>query len=225
MEEKTITIEIRQEVAAMLVLLVVGIVLVCGAFIIPAKSAELWPALSAGGVASAVYLIVLLVFMLRMPIRGTKRWLTVLVSVVVLGTTAYSWVSMKNYGMWRKERLMDVRRLIGSGIRETKSSDYLLRTLDAYYRQGEHKRESLAEIFKNQNNGAVVGSNVHPAEYTGDETKIFVEQLETDRIVLISQETFIKGKNPEFRNYDGKTGMVQDAYVLTAKGLAHESQN
>ena len=167
-EEETITIEIRQEVAAMLVLLVVGIVLVCGAFIIPAKSAELWPALSAGGVASAVYLIVLLVFMLRMPIRGTKRWLTVLVSVVVLGTTAYSWVSMKNYGMWRKERLMDVRRLIGSGIRETKSSDYLLRTLDAYYRQGEHKRESLAEIFKNQNNGAVVGSNVHPAEYTGD---------------------------------------------------------
>ena len=225
MEEKTITIEIRQEVAAMLVLLVVGIVLVCGAFIIPAKSAELWPALSAGGVASAVYLIVLLVFMLRMPIRGTKRWLTVLVSVVVLGTTAYSWVSMKNYGMWRKERLMDVRRLIGSGIRETKSSDYLLRTLDAYYRQGEHKRESLAEIFKNQNSGAVVGSNVHPAEYTGDETKFFVEQLETDRIVLISQETFIKGKNPEFRNYDGKTGMVQDAYVLTAKGLAHESQN
>jgi hypothetical protein len=225
MEEETITIEIRQEVAVMLVFLVVGIVLVCAAYSIPGKTAELWPALSAGGIASATYLIALLVFILRKPLGWKVRLLTVLASVIVLGTTAYSWILMENYGMWRKERLLEVRGLIGSGIRETKSSDCLLRTLDAYYRQGEHRRESLAEIFKNQNNGAVIGSNVHPAEYAGDEIRIFVEQLETDRIVLISQETFIKGMNPEFKNYDGKTGMVQDAYVLTAKGLEHESQN
>jgi hypothetical protein len=55
--------------------------------------------------------------------------------------------------------------------------------------------------------------------------KVVVESLDPDRIVLVSQETSVKGRDPNFKNYDGKSGMVQERFILTEEGITYVSEN
>jgi hypothetical protein len=70
-----------------------------------------------------------------------------------------------------------------------------------------------------------VGINIYKSDFEGDSLKTFIQSLEPRRVVLVSQETYVNGRDPEFKNYNGQKGMIQEKCTLTEQGLNYESEN
>ena len=225
MEKTTVTIEIKQEVSITLLWIVAGGLAVSIAFLLPAKSTELWPALNAAGIAAAIYLVAFLVYVLRSPLSLRWRAIVAIVSIVVLPTMAYTWIRTEDQSRWQAEELMKVREVIGKGIRLYYMPGPLLKTLAVYYEQGQRKKETLADVFRRLHKGVAEGSNIYKPQWEGDKMTIIVEALEPEKIALVSQETYVKGRNPSFKNNNGQTGMVQEKFILTPRGITHVSEN
>jgi hypothetical protein len=225
MEKESITIEIKQEVSVTLLWIVAGVILVSAAFFLAPQSIELWPALNAAGIAAALYLAALLFYVLRKPLPGRPRIVVGIVAVVVISSAVFSWTRMQDQTQWQANQLMKIRAVIGRGVKVTEIAHPLLKSLDAYHLQGTRKANTLADEFRKMYPGVVAGSNIFKPRWEGDDMTIMVETLDPDRIVLLSQETFVKGRDPQFKNYDGKTGMIQEKFVLTEKGITHVSEN
>ena len=64
-----------------------------------------------------------------------------------------------------------------------------------------------------------------PPEYEGAQPTTFIAAVSDHEIVLVGQEMYVNGRDPGFKNYDGKTGMLQARATLTEKGLKYESEN
>ena len=225
MEEKNITIEIRQEVAVMLVFIVAGIIFVSAAFTIPLKSPELWPALNAGGIAAGIYLAALLVYVLREPLPMRTRIVAGVIGLVAMIAVTFTWIRNEDRTRWQADLIVKICATIGRNIFSTAMPEYLLKTLDEYHQQKPHQKEFLGDIFRRLHNNPSVGSNIHTQSYPNDPIRVFIKTLDRDLIVLVGQETYAKGRDLSFRNYDGKIGMVQERYTLTEKGMIHESEN
>jgi hypothetical protein len=225
MEKTTVTIEIKQEVSIALLWIAAGVVVVSLAFLLAPRSTELWPALDAAGVAVAVYLIALLAYVLRKPLSTWLRILVGGIALVVLGCTAFTWLSMEDQTLRQGEQVMRFRKLAGRVRMYYEVPQPLLKTLEAYYQKGGAKNESLADMFRKLHPGVAVGSSIHKPMWEGDPLRVMVEALDPDRIVLVSEETYVVGRDPNFRNYDGKTGIVQEKFILTEKGITHVSEN
>jgi hypothetical protein len=94
-----------------------------------------------------------------------------------------------------------------------------------YYRQDTKGARTLADVFNQLHQGATAGRNIHKSEGEWDKTTVMVETLEPDRIVLVSQETYVPGRDSSFKNYNGQTGMLQEKFTLTERGITHVSEN
>lgn len=225
MEKHTVTIEIKQEVSITLLWIVVGVVFVSLAFLLTPSSPELWPSLNAAGIAGALYLIVMLTYALRKPVgTATRVWIGI-AAIVVLALGGFTWMRMQDQTEWQAQTLMHIRGVIGRGVMRYDMSGAVLKTLNEFYKQSGAKKESLADIFLRQNNGASVGSNIHKPEWHTDARQVIVKKLEPGMIELVSQETYVKGRDPQFRNYNGQLGMIQEQFILTEKGITHVSEN
>lgn len=225
MEKESITIEIKQEVSITLLWIAAGVILVSATFFLTPQTTELWPAINTAGIAATLYFAALMAYVLRKPLAAKWRMVFGIVSIVVIGCGAYRWIGMQEETHWQVDQIMKVRVVIGRGIKMVEMAPPLLKTLDAYCRQGPKKSMSLADEFKQMHAGVTTGSDIRTPEWEGDDMAVVVETLEPNRIVLVSQETFVKGRNPSFRNHDGKTGMLQEKFILTEKGLTHVSEN
>jgi len=225
MEKNTVTVEIKQEVSVTLLWIVGGVILVSLVFLLVPPAPDLWPSLNAAGIAGGIYLIAMLTYALRKPVETRLRIWIGIAAVVVLAAGAFTWVQMQNQTEWQAETLMKIRGLIGRGVMRYDMSEAALKTLEEFYREGGAKKESLADIFCRQNGGAAVGVNIHKPEWEGDQRQVIVAKLEPATIELISQETYVKGRNPQFKNRGGQLGMIQEKFILTEKGITHVSEN
>ncbi len=225
MERESITIEIKQEVSITLIWIAAGVILVSATFFLTPQTTELWPPINAAGIVAAVYLIALLSYVLRKPLATRPRIAVGVVAAVVMGCTAFSWTKMYDQSHWQASQLMRIRGVIGRGMRTTELSQPLLKAFDSYYLQGAKKANTLADEFRKMYPGATAGANIFKPRWEGDDMTIMVETLEPDRIVLVSQETFVKGRDPGFKNYNGQNGMLQEKFILTERGLSHVSEN
>jgi hypothetical protein len=70
-----------------------------------------------------------------------------------------------------------------------------------------------------------VGANIRKSEWKGDERQVIVTKLEPAVIELLSQETYVKGRDPQFKNHNGQVGMIQEKFILTEKGITYVSEN
>lgn len=225
MEKGTVTIEIKQEVSITLLWIVAGVVVVSLAFLLTPQSTELWPSINAAGIAAGLYGIALLTFVLRKPL-GTKLRLWISIAALAsMGLMAFTWVRAQEQTHWQAETLMPIRGIIGRGVMRYDMSTALLKTLDEFYKQGPTKKETLAAIFSRLQNGAMAGSDIHKSSWPGDSLKVIVKTLEPGRIELVSQETYVKGRDPQFMNHNGQIGMIQETFILTEKGISHVSEN
>lgn len=225
MEKTTVTIEIRQEVSVTLLWIVAGVVFVSGAFFLAPRSSELWTAINYGGVAAILYLIALLTYALRKPLSLKQRMWMGIAAFVVIALTAFTWVRMESQVHWQAETLMRIRGVIGRGVMRYEMSVPLLKTLDEFYGSGPNVRETLADVFRRQNPGVEVGSNIYKSKWGGDSLRVVVSRLEAELVELLSQETFVPGRDPQFKNRNGQLGMIQEKFVLTNRGIAHVSEN
>lgn len=225
MEKHTVTIEIKQEVSITLLWIVVGVLFVSLAFLLTPSSPELWPSLNAAGIAGALYLIVMLTYALRKPLEMRARVWIGIAAIVVLALGAFTWVRMQDQTEWQAETMIRIRGVIGRGVMRHYMSGASLKTLGEFYQQRGSKKESLADVFRKQNSGVSVGANIHKPEWEGDKWQVIVTKLEPAAIELLSQETFVKGRDLQFKNHNGQLGMIQEKFILTEKGITYVSEN
>jgi hypothetical protein len=225
MEKESITIEIKQEVSITLLWIVAGVILVSATFFLTSQTTELWPAINAAGIAAGIFLFALFAYVLRRPLAMKQRLLVGIIGIFVIGCTTITWMKKQEQAHWQADQLMKIRAVIGRGIKIGEMAPPLLKVLDAYHRQGAKKLNTLAGEFKKLYPAAAVGANIHVSQGEWDELTVMVESLEPNKIVLVSQETYVKGRYPDFKNYDGKTGMLQEKFILTERELTHVSEN
>jgi hypothetical protein len=225
MEKNTVTVEIKQEVSITLLWIVAGVILVSLVFLLAPSSMELWPSLNAAGIAGAVYLIVMLTYALRKPLETKIRVWIGTATIVVLALGAFTWAQMQSDTEWQAEMIVRIRGVIGRGIMLYDMREPTIKILDEFYQQRGSKKESLADIFRKENPGVAVGANIHKPEWESDKSQVIVTKLEPATIELLSQETYVKGRDPQFKNHNGQVGMIQEKFILTEKGITYVSEN
>jgi hypothetical protein len=225
MEKNTVTIEIKQEVSIALLWIVVGVIVVSLVFLLTPASTDLWPATNAAGIAAGIYIIALLTYTLRKPLSMKNRFWIGLSTALVLGLGIFNWTKNQERVHWQAETLMRIRGVIGRGVMRYEMIPAMLGTLREFHHPKSGKIESLAQVFSRLHPGAMVGSNIHQPQWEGDSMKVIVAKLESGQIELLSQETYVHGREPHFRNYNGQSGMLQEKIILTEKGFTHVSEN
>jgi hypothetical protein len=225
MEKTTVTIEIKQEVSITLLWIAAGVAAVSLAFLLAPHSTELWPALNVAGIAAAIYLFALLLYVSRGPLPFRWRAIVGIVTIVVVPCTAFTWIRMEDQSRWQAAQVMKIRAVVGKGIRLYEMPRPLVKTLAAYHEQSPGRKESLGDVFRRLHKGATAGSNIYKPQREGDTMTMIVETLEPDRVALVSQETYVRGRDLGFENYNGQKGMVQEKFILTERGITHVSEN
>ncbi len=202
-----------------------GIAAVTIAFFIPPTSSELWPSINAAAIPVILYVLALGFYTLRSPITRTAR-IIAWISIALVGAATYTaWSTMDSLSHWQHDQLLRIHTVITRGILQTFAPRYELNALEEFHKQRVKKRESLGHIFQRQNNGATLGSNIYKAESSEDSTAIVVRSLSDNEVVLVGSHTYSRGRNPDFKNVNGKIGVVQERFTLTEKGIVYESEN
>jgi hypothetical protein len=205
--------------------LLVGIVAVSVTFFIPPNSPELWPALNTAAIPVIVYILALAFYTLRSPITRKARIIAWISILLVGGATYTSWSEMNELSHYQRNKLLQIHSVIVRGIMGTFIPNSQLDVLEAYYKQGSNRKESLARVFERLNDGAKIGTNISRPEYTDNSISIIVQSLSDNEIVLLGLHSYGKGRKADFKNYGGKAGLIQEKYILTEKGITHESEN
>jgi hypothetical protein len=202
-----------------------GIAAVTLAFFIPPNSSELWPSLNMAIIPAALYILALGFFTLRSPITLKARIIAWGMIALVGGATYSTWTGMDAQSHWQLNQLRKIYTVITRGILQTFAPTYELNALEEYHKQGLKKKESLGQIFQRQNTSATVGTNIYKSENPEDSTSIVIKSLSDNEVILLGLHAYSKGRNPDFKNYNGKVGMVQERFTLTEKGIVYESEN
>jgi hypothetical protein len=202
-----------------------GIAVVTVAFFIPPNSTELWSSLNAAAVPVILYVLALGFYTLRSPITRKARIIAWVSILLVGGATYTSWSEMNALSHYQHNKLLQIHSVIIRGILLARVPTIQLATLEAYHSQVSKKKETLAQVFQRLNDGVAVGANIYKPESPGDSLSIVVQSLSENQVVLLGLHSYSKGRNPEFKNYSGRTGLVQEKYTLTEKGITHESEN
>lgn len=202
-----------------------GIILVSLAFILPGRTVEVWPSLNAAGIAALIYIIALLVYILRNPVPVKHRIIVgvlAFISVIALGA---HWTGMLNTTQWQQKRLLESKSLVVRGTMISDAPIRLLSVLEEYHAQGKMKRLSLAKTFLQNCPQATIGSNIRTSSVGEDSTRIFVTTLSDSVVVLTASHAYARGRTADFIPYWGRKGTIQERYILTEKGVRHESDN
>lgn len=209
-----------------IVWLLVGIVAVSVAFFIPPNSPELWPALNTAAIPVIVYILALAFYTLRSPITRKARIIAWVSIILVGGATYTSWSEMNGLSHYQRNQLMKIHTVIVRGIMHAFIPTPQLDALEVYHKQGLKKKESLAQVFQRLNDGAKIGANIYKPQWAGDTTiSITVQSLSENEVVLVGLHSYGRGRKVDFKNYNGRVGMIQEKYTLTEKGITHESEN
>jgi len=202
-----------------------GVVLVSFAFVLPGRTVEVWPSLNAAGIAALIYIIALLVYILRNPIPVKHRIVVgvlAFISVIALGA---HWTGMMYTTQWQQNRLLAINSRNVRAVMISDAPISLLSVLEAYHAQGKTKKLSLAKTFLQKYPQAIIGSNIPTSSMRDDSTRILVTTLSDSMIVLTASHAYSRGRTADFLPYWGRKGTIQERFVLTEKGVRHESDN
>ena len=202
-----------------------GIIVVSLAFFLPDQSIDLWQSLDAAGIAAVIYIVALLVYILCNPIPAKHRIILGAVALLSMIGLSTHWVGMYSTTHWQQKRILENKSLVIRGIMISDAPIKLLSVLEEYQEQGKIKKLSPGKIFLKKYPQAHIGSNVYVSPMGDDSIKIFVTALSDSAIVLTASHTFAQGRTADFLPYWGRKGTIQERYILTEKGVRHESDN
>jgi len=218
-------IEIRREWSPILGWMATGVLVVVVVFFLFLEPYDLWPAVNASGIASAVFLIVLIIAVTRPPVQRYTRWIVLATALVVLFMHWYSWIEQQEQSKWQRSQLMRIHSYISGAIATTAMGDSLLLCLRDYCAQSDVPRQSMGEVFLARFPFAREGGSFYTPLHPDDSLQVHVLVLKPDSIQLAGRISYARGRNPNFIAYDGRVGVMEHRVTLTAGGLRHEFTN
>jgi hypothetical protein len=203
--------------------LLVGLAAVSGTYLLFGDSVDPWPGLQAAERAAVLYFLVLVMFAIRPPFPKKARIIAMLIAIVFAGSGLFFSTTFEKTTRWQKSQLLTILNVIHTGILTSEMPQPLLATLESYHEQ--RARKTVGQAFREIVPGATVGKDIRKREYDGDSLHVYLAALTDDMVVLVGQPSWGSGKDPSFKNFDGKTGLQQLRATLTAKGVTYESDN
>jgi hypothetical protein len=223
--------------------LLVGISTVAIAFFLPSNSTELWPSMNAAGIVAVLYLLALLINTFRHPFPVRTRNIACVISIMVICCITITWIIEKDQGNWQREELIKIKSIITRGKIIDDVPNYLLNILHIFHSQTKGKNVTLGQLYQQTYPYAKVQSDVyaslHPDIYVtvrpriyqpyvsaNDTSLVYTLTVLTDsQIIVVAQDKYTRGRNPFFENTNRQKGMIQEKFVLTDRGVYHESEN
>ncbi len=208
-----------------LVWMLIGMGVMAGAFFFPPGTDDVWGPLDRAGIAAGVYLIAMLLVMMRKPFGARVRifiWGAATVALLGLGLC---WTTTSSMAHQEKENLIQIRERLSRGILYHEMYPMYFPVLKAYYDQSGNRTESIGAEFRRLYPNAQEGKNIRAPFNATDSLSIFVASLTDSCVTLVGQDMYVHGRDPDFRNYTDKIGMVQERAILTAKGISYVSEN
>lgn len=209
--------------------LILGGVLVTVAFFLPGHSSELWPNINSAGVVLLAYLAALLgAFSRKKDISPRRRTIVLILAVVAIGATVFSWRQMEDQTQWQRNRLNEIASVIGRGIYASMIPDSLLTVLDQYHHQRGKTRRTLGGVYRDLHPPGAVGdawSSMEPSGRPNPSDDVFLTEISDTQIVLVARHPWYKGIDTAFANFAGPTGKLQVRATLTEKGLQYVTEN
>lgn len=202
---------------------VIGAVAVTAAFFLATDPVDPWPAVEAGTIAGSLVMLAVAIYATRKPFPRKSRIGILLFTLLFIVAAGSFSMKLKETTNWQKSQLLKILGVIQRGIFDSQIPDPMLTTLERYHRQTK-KRKSIGDVFREVMPGVTVGKDIFSGG-ASDSLRLFVAAISDDQIVLIGEPSWGSGRDPDFTNYDGKKGLVQERAVLTVKGVTYESQN
>jgi hypothetical protein len=209
--------------------LLAGILLPYAAFYLLGSANDHWASLNIAGVVSLIFLMVLLGYFMRSSFSIKTRIITWTAFVLFAAVGVVGWRGMEDLSKYQRRTLMEIHTMITNGILQEELHTPLQKTLATYYGQLGKKKETLGQVFQRLYPSGKVGENihdVHQADPKGDDSlRVVVTTVSDNEVGLVGYHYFSRGRNKEFKNYNGRFGFVQAKAVLTEKGVHYESEN
>jgi len=203
--------------------LLVGLAAVSGTYLLFGDTVDPWPGLQAAEMVAVMYFLVLSIFTMRKPFPKKARIVAAILTLLFAGSGLFFSKTFEKTTRWQKGQLLTILDIIHTGILTSEMPEPLLATLDSYHKQ--RSRKTVGQVFREIVPDAAVGKDIHKREYEGDSLHIYLAALSADQVVLVGQPSWGSGKDPWFKNFNGKTGLQQLRATLTAKGVTYESDN
>jgi len=205
----------------------IGIIVTLVAFFIPEQSGSIWPSVIASSIAALIYLLVLMIMMLPKITSSSKRkvigWT---LSLVIFGSAVSAIISY--VGTQRQaDTLSEIRYTIDSKVAELFVKKPMLKTLQAYHAEKRADNSSIGSLFVQKYDSLITEDSLFAHEGISDNEMltIYLAKANADGIVLITESSYIDGKNANYQNFSGAKGQYQTKGVLTTKGVHYERTN
>ena len=205
--------------------LLAGCAMVTAAFFIPGTSTELWPNMTAAGIAAFVYLLALFAFIFRDIRDRVPRLVGWFFMFAIAVWTAIFWSNFRTTTQWQHDTLLEIEHRIVRGVIASEFAPPLFTTLASYHHQGRRNRLSVGATFTRLFPADTVGANYHEKKWPEDNLACVVQSVDADRVVVVAFDGYSKGNDPSFKNFNGSAGLIQLRATLTEKGIDYEWQN
>jgi len=218
-------IEIRTALTSVLSWMAMGVLLLVIVHSLFLQPYDLWPAVTAGGIAATCFLLVLILYTMRPPVPNYAKSIVLVIALLLLSMHWYSGIEQHEQSKWQRSQLMRIHSQIASGLATTTMGDSLLLCLRDYYAPSGTPRQSLREVFLARYPFAKEGGSLYTPIFPGDSLQVHILVLEPDSIVLSGRISYARGRDPKFVSYDGRVGVMEHRVTLTPGGLRHEFTN
>jgi hypothetical protein len=203
----------------------VCVVIVTAVYFLFAVPDSLWPGLIAGAFASGVCVGAAAIYTFRKPLSMKARIIGGLVFAAVAFSLIIGWRGFYLTTHWQRSQLLTIQKIIADGQNRAYLNDINMKVLKEFHGQKRTKKESLGNIFRQLYPGVKIGDNVYKSFSNSDSLKIYVTTLSDTRLELVAQPAYVKGKDPMFKNINGRLGRKQARSILTERGMIYEQQN
>jgi len=206
--------------------LLVGIIAVTFAFFLPGNSTDLWPSMDTAGIAASLYIVALLIYTFRPPFPTRTRIIAGVCSIIFLCCITVTWIFSEDQSYYQRNQLLSIKSTIARGIAVSEVPNDLIVVLERFHAQGNAKKATLGQIYRQTYPYAAVQSNIHRSHELWDSSMVQTLTVLTDtEIVIVTQDRIARGRDPLFENTNGQKGTIQEKFILTAQGVRHESEN
>ena len=207
-----------------IVWIIIGLIMAAVPFWLFSVPMDPWSGVNAGAVGAGLFAVIVVVAILRHPVFSRKaRIYTALIFILFATAISVAWKTSYDQSHYQRQRLGEIRTVIGEGILESYSCQAALKTLRTYYMQKPGKRTPIGTLFLQVNNDCIKDGLMVDAD-----PRFHITYL-TDRtptgITLLSVDSVARGRDEKFKNANGQIGRLQMRVSLTEKGVRHERDN
>lgn len=203
---------------------IVGALMVVVPFFLFDTSTDPWPAVIAGAIGGALFLIALFTEIIRKtPFPRKIKILSTTLFVIVLAAATISWKTMYDMTHYQRKTLGTIRTIIGDGIQRSFVSTVMLPPFRQYYAKNQRRQMPIGKIFLALNKDRIRDGYF---KFDSDEYEVsFLKDVSDTSITLMMVDTVARGRNAAFKNFNGQDGRLQGKAILTERGVHYEREN